>query len=239
MKLLIVVLLIVCVHTEKEDQHQNQCETTCSLDIYEIDLSKFLTGTDDDRKHIALLFDQAFHQHGVVRLINANITSTILDKTKEFFALDTEIKMKYYLNGSYYELPGYKPAGLESVANYKGDKSDEPTDSNEVFFQFFKAQTNQLDLSMDQLPNVFRDILPEYLSRGRQIISYIHKIADLALDLKENTFEKDYTSDFATFHLRLAKYFPPKTNEQLSLGEHQDYLGFTLIHNDDVPGRSY
>ncbi|CAF4784366.1 unnamed protein product, partial [Rotaria sp. Silwood2] len=37
------------------------------------------------------------------------------------------------------------------------------------------------------------------------------------------------------FTLRLTKYLPMKTEEQLAFGEHQDYLGFTLIQNDYVP----
>ncbi|CAF1570027.1 unnamed protein product, partial [Didymodactylos carnosus] len=198
--------------------------------------SKFLIGTTEEKKQIATLFDQAFHQHGVIRLINANITSAIIDKTKEFFALDEKLKLKYYGNGSYYGTPGYKPPGLEAVGNYKGDKKTAPTDSNEIYFTFFKAQSKEIDPSIDQLPDVFRQAVPEYILKGRQLISDVHQIADLALELNENILDKNYTSDHATFTLRLAKYYPPKHDEPLSLGEHQDYLGFTLIHNDDVPG---
>ncbi|CAF3912637.1 unnamed protein product [Rotaria sp. Silwood1] len=58
----------------------------------------------------------------------------------------------------------------------------------------------------------------------------------MALELDDNTFEKNYANDNAIFMLRLAKYIPMKNEQQSALGEHQDYLGFTLIQNDDVPG---
>lgn len=233
---LLICLLIVGVYTLDNDGNQDRCEDLCSFDVNEIDVSKFLTGTIEEKKQIALLFDQAFHQHGAIRLINANITSDIIDKTKEFFTLDVDTKLKYYLNDSYYKKPGYKPPGLEAVGSYKGDRKAAPTDSNEIFFTFFKAQSKEFNFPIDQLPGVFREVVPEYILKGRQLISYVHQIADLALGLNENTLDKNYTNDHATFTLRLAKYFPPKHDEPLSLGEHQDYLGFTLIHNDDVPG---
>ncbi|CAF4066709.1 unnamed protein product [Rotaria sp. Silwood1] len=82
---------------------------------------------------------------------------------------------------------------------------------------------------------MFRDVLPEYILKSRQLISYVHNIADMALELDDNTFEKNYTNDNAIFMLRLAKYVPMKNEQPSALGEHQDYLGFTLIQNDDVP----
>jgi isopenicillin N synthase-like dioxygenase len=47
-----------------------------------------------------------------------------------------------------------------------------------------------------------------------------------------------YTNDNAKFSLRLTQYLPTKNEEDLAFGEHQDYLGFTLLHNDDVPGKN-
>ena len=232
----LVFLLIIPTYSFNNNAIQDQCDDLFSLDVYEIDISKFVSGTNEEKKQIAGIFDRAFHQYGIIRLINTNLTSEIIDKTKEFFALDKEAKMKYYVNGSYYETPGYKPPGLEAVANYKGDKKASATDSNEVFFTLFKAQSKEFNFPIDQTVNVFREVIPAYILQGRQLIFYLHQIADLALGLNENTFDKNYTSDHATFLLRLAKYFPPKNDEQLSLGEHQDYLGFTLIQNDDVPG---
>jgi isopenicillin N synthase-like dioxygenase len=58
----------------------------------------------------------------------------------------------------------------------------------------------------------------------------------MALELDENTFDKNYTNDNGIFTLRLAKYLPTKNEKQLALREHRDYLGFTLIQNDNVPG---
>jgi isopenicillin N synthase-like dioxygenase len=47
-----------------------------------------------------------------------------------------------------------------------------------------------------------------------------------------------YTNDNAKFSLRLTQYLPTKNEEDLAFGEHQDYLGFTLLQNDDVPGKN-
>ncbi|CAF1530729.1 unnamed protein product [Rotaria sordida] len=139
MKFIIILLLINYVCTFDTDNNQKQCDSLCSLDINEIDISKFISVTNAEKKEIALLFDKTFHEHGIIRLINTNITSEIIDRTKEFFSLDLEEKMKYYVNGSYFDTPGYKPIGSETVANYKGQKSSLSTDSTEIFFTFFKS----------------------------------------------------------------------------------------------------
>ncbi len=79
----------------------------CSLDINEIDVSKFLSGTNEEKKEIALLFDKSFHEYGIIRLLNTNFTSEIIDKIQEFFSLNLETKMKYFVNDPFYNTPGY------------------------------------------------------------------------------------------------------------------------------------
>jgi isopenicillin N synthase-like dioxygenase len=236
MKFLIIFLFQMYVCTLNNDYNQEQCDNMCSLNLNEIDISKFISGTNEEKKEIALLFDKTFHEYGVIRLVNNSITAELIDKTREFFSLNLETKMKYFVNGSFHDTPGYKPIGLESVANYKGQKKASSFDSAEIFFTFFKSQSKEFNFSIDQLPESFRDVIPEYILQSRQLISYVHSIADMALELDENTFDKNYTNDNATFTLRLTKYLPTKNEEQLALGAHQDYLGFTLLHNDDVSG---
>jgi len=79
-----------------------------------------------------------------------------------------ETKLKYYVNDSYYDTPGYKPTGLESVDNYKGQKEASPFDSIEAFFTTFKSQSKQFDFSIDQLPELFCDVISEYILKARQ-----------------------------------------------------------------------
>jgi isopenicillin N synthase-like dioxygenase len=149
MKLLIIFVVIIYVNAFVNDPKQDQCDKLCSINLNEIDMSKFIIGTIEDKQEIALLFDKTFHEYGVIRLINNNITSELLAKAERFFSLDFETKMKYYVDGSYY-----------------------------------------------------------------------------------------YTNDNAKFSLRLTQYLPTKNEEDLAFGEHQDYLGFTLLQNDDVPGKN-
>ncbi|CAF4034755.1 unnamed protein product, partial [Rotaria sp. Silwood1] len=96
------------VYTFDNDYNQNQCDNICSLNINEIDMSKFISGTNDEKKEIVSLFDKTFHEYGIIRLINTNITSELIDKAKEFFSLNLETKMKYYVNGPLYDTPGYQ-----------------------------------------------------------------------------------------------------------------------------------
>ena len=58
----------------------------------------------------------------------------------------------------------------------------------------------------------------------------------MALELDENTFDQNYTNDNAIYQLRFSQYLPIENDKPLAFGEHQDYLGFTLLQNDDVPG---
>ncbi|CAF0964716.1 unnamed protein product [Adineta steineri] len=238
MKSIIIFLLIIYVSGfDNEDNNQGQCDNLCSIDVNEIDMSKFISGTSEEKKEIALLFDKTFHEYGLIRLINTNLTSQLIDKAKEFFSLDSEIKMKYYLNRTHLDTPGYKPLGFESVGNYGGEKQTSSVDSTEAFFTYFKSQSKQLNFSIDKLPEEFHNVIPEYIFKSRELISIVHNIADLALELDENTFDRNYTSDNASFSLRLTRYLPTKDQEEeLAFGEHQDYLGFTLLQNDNVPG---
>jgi isopenicillin N synthase-like dioxygenase len=238
MKLLIIFVVIIYVNAFVNDPKQDQCDKLCSINLNEIDMSKFIIGTIEDKQEIALLFDKTFHEYGVIRLINNNITSELLAKAERFFSLDFETKMKYYIDGPYFDTPGYKPLGLESVGNYKGEKSISSVDSTEAFLTFFKSQSKQLNFSIEKLYEEFRDVIPEYIFKQRQLISLVHSIADLALELDENTFDRNYTNDNAKLSLKLTQYLPTKNEEDLAFGEHQDYLGFTLLHNDDVPGKN-
>ncbi|CAF4374476.1 unnamed protein product, partial [Adineta steineri] len=43
-------------------------------------------------------------------------------------------------------------------------------------------------------------------------------------------------NDNALYGLRLTRYLPNKDDQELAFEEHQDYLGFTLLQNDNVPG---
>ncbi|CAF0949777.1 unnamed protein product [Adineta steineri] len=93
-----------------------------------------------------------------------------------------------------------------------------------------------IGFSIDKLPEEFRDVIPEYIFQSRKLISIVHNIADIALELNENTFDRNYTNDNALYGLRLTRYLPNKNDQELAFGEHQDYLGFTLLQNDNVPG---
>lgn len=209
------------------------CDSISVLDINEIDISTFLNGTNEEKREIALLFDKTFHEYGIIRLINTNITSELIDRAKEFFSLDLETKQKYSENASNRKTFGYKPPGIEFAAGYK--KTTTP-DSVEVFYYHFKTRSKQINFSLDESPELFRDVVIEYVMKTRQLLSYIHNIADMALELPENTFDEKYINDDALFALRIAKYLPTINKEQLALGEHQDYFGFTLLQNDNVPG---
>jgi len=63
--------------------NQNECDNMYVLNINEIDISKFISDTNKEKKEIALLFDKTFHEYSIIRLINTNITFWI--KQKNFF----------------------------------------------------------------------------------------------------------------------------------------------------------
>ncbi|CAF1160242.1 unnamed protein product [Adineta ricciae] len=232
----LTLLFLLNAQAFNANHQQDQCDNLCAIEINEIDMSKFLSGTDEEKKHIAALFDRTFHEQGVTRLINNNITSELMAKAKEFFALDLETKMKYNIDRHDITTSGYKPLGFETVANYKNEKQTASTDSTEAFFTYFKSQPKQLNFPADKLPEQFSEIIPEYIFKSRQLIALVHRIVDMALGLDENTLDRNYTNDDALFSSRLTRYLPTEDEHGLAFGEHQDYLGFTLLQNDDVPG---
>ncbi|CAF1537026.1 unnamed protein product [Didymodactylos carnosus] len=230
MKFIITQLLVLYLTTISYavDEYADQCsqQTCLSLNIDEIDISKYINGTDEDRNEIALLFDKSFHNYGIVRLINHQVSSTneLFDKAKEFFSLDLKTKMNYFVD----EFFGYKPSGSTSVANYNGEKKTTLSDSVECFLSLLDQY--------DNLPTEFQSIVPKYMNETKSVINSIHQIVDMALELDEdNSITKNYTNhDKPRFTLRIAKYLP---NEQkINFGAHKDYLGFSLIENDHVSG---
>ncbi|CAF1432430.1 unnamed protein product [Didymodactylos carnosus] len=204
MKYIITQLLVLYLTTISYavDEYADQCsqQICLSLNIDEIDMSKYINGTDEDRNEIAILFDKSFHDYGIVRLINHQVSSTneLFDKAKEFFSLNLKTKMNYFVD----EFIGYKPSGSTSVANYNGEKKTTLSDSVECFLS--------LSGQYDNLPIEFQSIVPKYMNETKSLINSIHQIVDMALELDEdNSITKNYTNhDKSRFTLRIAKYLP-------------------------------
>lgn len=86
------------VYTFDNSYSQNQSYNICSLNINEIDLSEYISGTNEEKKEIASLFEKSFHEYDVIRLTNHNIASELVYSAKELFWQNLKTKLEFYNN---------------------------------------------------------------------------------------------------------------------------------------------
>ena len=190
-----------------------------------VDLSRFESGDDRQRRQFIDDLGKAFHDIGFVGVTGHGIPKSLIDDffraAREFFALPVATKRKYELAGAAGQR-GYTSFGKEHA------KQSEVADLKEFF------QIGQETDGGDKNPDV--DEVPEFMTLGRRLYrqfeekgnSLLRAIA-IHLDLKEDYFDQ-YTKDGVSI-LR-AIHYPPITQEPKSAiraEQHEDINLITLL----------
>jgi len=172
--------------------------------------------------------------HGV----DPNTISTLRNGALDFFAQPSNAKLEF--NHGPYGTPegGYTGMGTESVSRSRdqhgsdggeGGSKDALPDLVESFV-FLPA-------SPKLKPQMFEAAGHAYHGEMLRVLGCLHRLSAAALGLDRNFFEPFY-SPHAEVFLRMA-FYPPlgkaaQASSALRYGEHTDYTGFTILHQDEA-----
>ncbi len=197
-----------------------------------VDLSKFKSGDERERKQFTRELGQAFHQVGFVAVVNHGVDLDVVDhfyqSAKTFFALPQEVKSKYEIEGLAGQR-GYTAFGKEHA------KQSNVGDLKE-FYQIGQVLPEGHPLHKEYPANVYVDKVREFTSTGDRLYrsfedsgAYLLRAIALHLGLQESYFDEKI--EFGNSILR-AIHYPPITEEPKSAiraEQHEDINLITLL----------
>ncbi|HWH82583.1 MAG TPA: 2OG-Fe(II) oxygenase family protein [Burkholderiaceae bacterium] len=227
------------------------------MQVPTIDISPFMNDPRGDglvrRAEVARQWNEAYATIGFANVVGHGIAleelQAIQTAGRSFFDLPLEEKQRASFAGEK-RSQGYFQLGLETVNKAFDARSgqDAPPDLVETLTFAFADWEQRTDLTAfeasiyrpnlwPQQPLGLEALLRRYHAQVSNIARVLMEISAAALGLQAGFFEPYYRR-MAT-SLRLAHY-PEQPTEpkpgQLRYGAHTDYMGFTLLLQDDAPG---
>jgi isopenicillin N synthase-like dioxygenase len=206
-------------------------------------MNDWFHGDEQTKTKFAQKWDHAFATSGFCTIINHGVPSEVMsdlyDAAKIFFNLSDEEKKQF--RATKFLGPGYHEAGEE---NYNANKTDNNSfDMNHSFNFYSTPETVEKIVPEESAVHpVLYKVADKYWQSLFSLEKTLWSVSDRALNLPAGTFESFYTSHGTPYNcLRLADYFQ-LSEEQLSspgaqrIGAHTDYMGYTILKCDDVPG---
>ncbi|KAG8416631.1 hypothetical protein J3459_007602 [Metarhizium acridum] len=215
-----------------------------------IDFSKFLTGTPDERKTTAEAILHGFQTAGFIYLKNhpipAEVLSQTFDRSADFFALDTDAKMKLgwttpEANRGYSSPGREKVTQLEDIAQVDKVRSAAPDlkESLEIGRDTDPNYPNQWPAEDGRLKG-FRTDMNDFFSQCQKLHMEVMRAIALGMEIQEDFFDRFVHVGDNT--LRLLHYPSVKADVfrinpgQVRAGEHSDYGSITLLFQDSRGG---
>jgi isopenicillin N synthase-like dioxygenase len=197
-----------------------------------VDLSKFVSGNDEEREAFVAKLGDAFHNVGFVGVVNHGVPQSLIDNfynaSKNYFSQPVDIKRKYEIKDLAGQR-GYTSFGREHA------KQSQVADLKE-FFQFgqYVSEDHPLKDEYPDNPRVhdvpeFSDYAKELYKQFEEAGGHLLRAIALHLDLDENYF--DDKIDDGNSILRSIHY-PPITEEPRSAiraEQHEDINLITLL----------
>jgi isopenicillin N synthase-like dioxygenase len=218
-------------------------------EIPTIDLERFFTGTRREKLLVAREWNHTFETMAFAKIVGHGIPLALMDavqsEARSFFALPTKQKMLSTYPGQARE-QGYMAVGDETVSRSKGyDSTFDLCES--LTFPYLNWEKSEITYALDRSiyrpnlwpeePSRLRELSLEYSEHTHRVILCLMSISALVLGLPEDHFERYF--DRMLMFLRFTNYPEqrqlPKAN-QYRYGPHTDYLGFTILLPEDVPG---
>lgn len=219
-----------------------------------IDISPFLdpAAKAAQRDAVAREWDHALRTMGFASIVGHGVPQDLLDRVREaalaFFDLPLEEKRKCSFPGSK-ESQGYFQVGAETVSKtFTASGDATPPDLVETLtFAFVDWETTGTRSDFER--SIFRpnrwpthpagasDTIREYYWAVHRVARSLMRLSAAALRLPDSYFDK-YYERIAT-SLRLAHYPPQETpprEGQMRYGPHTDYMGFTILLQDERHG---
>lgn len=197
-----------------------------------VDLSRFVEGTESDRKEFVAELGKAFHEVGFVGIINHGIPKQLVDDfysaAKRFFALDEATKKQYEVADGAGQR-GYTSFGREHA------KQSNVGDLKE-FYQIGQEVTDGDPIKSEYPENVYVSEISDFTDLGSQLYKAFEKSGAnllkaiaIHLDLGENYFDERIHNGNSILR---AIHYPPITDEPKSAiraESHEDINLITLL----------
>ena len=207
------------------------------MGIPSVDLAHFQNGTAEEKQQFVNTLGHAYEEIGFVAvknsLINDQLISNLYQSVQEFFALPTEVKLKYERND------------LSGQRGYTSFGKEHAKDSNagdlKEFWHFGQVvNEGNKDIYPDNIPV---DELPEFLSIGLEAYKglentgrHMLKAIALHLGLEENWFDAHIHEGNSILR---PIHYPPITSEPkdaVRAGQHEDINLITLLIGASADG---
>jgi isopenicillin N synthase-like dioxygenase len=207
------------------------------MGIPSVDLAHFLNGTAEEKQQFVNTLGHAYEEIGFVAvknsLINDQLISNLYQSVQEFFALPTEVKLKYErpeLSGQ----RGYTSFGKEHAKDSNAGDLKEFWHFGQIISEANKA------IYPD---NIHVEELPEFLTIGLEAYKglentgrYMLRAIALHLGLEENWFDAHIHEGNSILR---PIHYPPITSEPkdaVRAGQHEDINLITLLIGASADG---
>jgi len=207
------------------------------MGIPSVDLAHFLNGTAEEKQQFVNTLGNAYEEIGFVAvknsLINDQLISNLYQSVQEFFALPTEVKLKYErpeLSGQ----RGYTSFGKEHAKDSNAGDLKEFWHFGQIISEANKAIYPG---------NIHVEELPEFLSIGLEAYKglentgrYMLRAIALHLGLEENWFDAHIHEGNSILR---PIHYPPITSEPkdaVRAGQHEDINLITLLIGASADG---
>jgi isopenicillin N synthase-like dioxygenase len=222
------------------------------MSIPQIDIAPFLAGDPAGRQAVARQWAEAFETVGFATITGHGVPDTMLAAlhamAARFFDLPLAVKQRCTFAGEV-SSQGYVGIESQALANTVGTgAAPAPPDLFEgITFLHCDWERHGIRNDFDATifhPNAwpseppgFRALVEAYFDQVYDLAQSLMRIGALALELPEDYFAPHYAR--MSTQLRLTNYpdqAAPPLPGQLRSGAHRDYLGFTILRQDDAPG---
>lgn len=219
--------------------------------IPQIDISPFLSGDAKSRADVVKQWANAFETVGFATIVGHSVPETLIDQlhaqAHRFFDQPVEVK-ELCARKVKTDTSGYTGFGIEALARTLDANAPGPADYCEkLIFNYIdwerQGPSNALDREVfrpnlwPSAPAELRPLVEAYFDAVSALAQQLMRIGALALDLPEDFFAPYYarmTTQLAMVHYPDQKV--PPLPGQIRAGAHVDYLGFTILRQDNAPG---
>jgi isopenicillin N synthase-like dioxygenase len=209
-----------------------------------VDISPFAqehAHDDAARARVAVEWDRAMTEVGFAIIqghgVAPEVVASLRTAAAAFFSQEAAAKLAFNYGPYGNPLGGFTGTGTEAVSRSRdehgsdgggGDTAEAPADIVESFV--YKPH------SPKPAPEGMAEPCATYQQELLRVLGCLHRLTAASLGLPRDFFDP-YYSPSAEVSLRLA-YYPPvpphlQTSSALRYGEHTDYTGFTILHQDE------
>lgn len=213
--------------------------TSVKNSVPTVDLSQFVTGSDEDKKAFVQQLGDAFHSIGFVSVKNHGIPQELIDDfykhVNGFFKLPEDVKAKYEVEGLGGQR-GYTSFGKEHAKHSNvGDMKE--------FWQIGQVVSDDDPIKKEYPENIYVNELPEFTATGDRLYksfetagNHLMRAIAIYLGLEADHFAKPLHNGNSILR---AIFYPPITGDPKSAiraEQHEDINLITLLVGASADG---